>query len=344
MIELSYLSENKIPLETYHKFLHQYYRNDEITDRLKRLNWYLEKGNNFKVLLATVNGELVGQTCAFKCTAIYQQKEIDWWWGVDNFVIATMRGKGIGKKLQAKLHHDLINFSSAWYSPSNGHIKQKLGSLPFCKINFNYYPINNYVSILVKILINKYFNKNIRTPNILPFKYLQINSILKKEYIYKEINLQEKLLSTSNFIAKSLNDYDFYIKRDTKYLTWKYLLNPNLRFHTLEIYNKDKLEAILMFSTIHNKKLLITPIKAVTLLDIFISKDSKFTNKDALLIIGTFYKNKKQKFDGIFALQNAKYFPFFRYPINGSFVLSTIKNNSIKPYLGYSDQDMEQMI
>ena len=143
MIELIYLSENKISMEKYYELLHTYYNKNEISDRIKRVNWYLQKGDNFRILLALVNGELIGQTCAYKCTAVFNGKEIDWWWGVDNFVIKSMRGKGIGKKLQEKLHKDLINFSSAWYSPSNGHIKRKLGSSPFCKINFNYYPINS---------------------------------------------------------------------------------------------------------------------------------------------------------------------------------------------------------
>ena len=346
MIELVYLSENnnRLTQEEYNKFLLEYYKN-EYNARLKRIKWYQQYCSDFKILLAIINGKPVGQSCAYKCTAVIHKQDTEWWWGVDTFVLPAMRGKGIGKKLQLKLHQDLPNFSSAWYSPSNGYIKRICGANLLYRINFNYFPVSSYVTPIITNAAKKFLNKQLHFNHICKWKYLKYNNLFINNRRYEEIKLEEKLTELLPLINKSLNQYDFYIKRDLNYFVWKYFLNPDLKYHTLLIYSNNNIPAgIIIFSEIFSKNLLLTPIYAVTLLDIFIDPNSNITTKMILTLIGQYYKTKGQYLDGILSLENSSYFPVFRYPIKGNYLLSTYKGNIQKPYISYSDQDMEQMI
>lgn len=346
MVDLVYwnINDHNIPASLYLKFLKEFYKNDdEVILRFKRVKWY-QQYIDYKILLAISDGEIVGQGCAYKCTVVIKDKEEEWWWGIDNFVLLNKRGKGIGKLLQRKLHNDLHNFSSLWYSPTNGVIKKKCGANVISRIKFNYYPVNNYFCFLISAFVKKLFNKCISFNHLGSNLYYLLNKPLKANKIVREIDFPNP--DYNIFIKKCLEKYDIYIKRDYNYLLWKYKYNPTLNYCTLGIYENDgtSLLGIVTFTNAFNRNLYGIKMKVIAILDVFISPISKMTNKEIIYYVIEYSIRNKIQIDGIITLLDASYFPLFRYPINGTPLLST--NNTIcsKPYFGYSDQDMEQMI
>lgn len=346
MIKLVYwdINNSDFSEEKYISFLKQYYRDDKETQqRFKRVKWY-NKCPDYKILLAVLNNEIVGQTSAYRCTAIIKGKEEEWWWSVDTFVLPKMRGKGIGKKLQNKFHQDLQNFSSLWYSPSNGIIKKKCGANEIATIDFNYYPISNYFHFIFNLILKRFINSSVNIKFQNHYFYYYINKLRNKKY-----NIEEIIFPNSKyekFINECLKQYDIYIKRDNEYLTWKYINNPSLNYNSLAIYDikNRNLIGIVAFSNVYNKNLYGQEMKVISILDVFIKPKSCLYYKEVFCYIIQFYKNKKMYIDGIISLQDTNYYPKFIYPLKGSFLLSTNKTICKNPYFAYSDQDMEQMI
>lgn len=348
MIELTYWNindENKnISKEKYIRFLNQYYKNEIETQlRLERIKWY-NKCQGYKILLALSEGEIVGQTSAYQCSIIINGKEDKWWWSVDTFVLPKMRGKGVGKKLQNKLHQDLPNFSSLWYSPSNGIIKKKCGAKEITSIDFTYYPVCNYFSFLFNVIIKKIFKIELNITNKKHYFYYYLNRNITNNYTIKEIDFPNP--KYERFVEECLKQYDIYIKRDSDYLSWKYLDNPTLYYKSIAIYNKkgNKLIGIVVFSETFNKQLFGKKMNVISILDTFVYPNVQLSYREIICLVIRFYKNRNIKFDGIVSLKNTNYFPKFKYPLKGTPLLSTNTSICRNPYFGYSDQDLEQMI
>ena len=100
----------------------KYYGNKIAEQRFnERIPWYNSR-DNFKVLIAEVGGEYVGQSCAYSANANIKGKKTTIFWGVDTFVLGTMRGLGIGKKLQEEIM-DLKRLLSVY---REGILKEKI--------------------------------------------------------------------------------------------------------------------------------------------------------------------------------------------------------------------------
>lgn len=335
-IEFKYIEEANVTEESYLEFLKTEYK-ERATDKFgKRREWYKKK-DGFRILLAMCNNEIVGQACAYKDNVVINGKETIIWWGCDNFVLAKTRGMGVGKKLQMKLHEDLPNFSSAWYAPINGIIKTKCGSKPLFDVAFVYYPVSRFFTIFISKAIKKFLKKKVNINIRLPFFYTVINKCTG----YKRVEIKETLLNENvcDFITNStLNEHDFYTKRDKKYLNWRYNENPNLKFYTTEIIRDGELEAVLLFTHAHIEN----GIVVTKILDVFKKKDCMLNNKDLLISVASFFKKKRVSIDGIQLINVCKYYPC---QINKAPFLSTIKldANIKNAYISYTDQDMAQM-
>lgn len=349
MIEYLYwdFEKNPISVERYKEFLHEYY-GELAESRYYRLEWYIKR-KNFYLLLALYNGEPVGQACTYRVLAQIKGEMCDWWWGVDTFVLAEMRGKGIGKGLQKRLHLDFPSFSSLWYSRANGAIKRSCGAIDFLYAHFNFYPIESFGSILMKIFFLRYFNRTIFIPAIGRNKFYYFNRLFSTlgKYVVKEIDLKDSLSEIIPFVEKSLEKFDFYIPRDCDYLYWKYVDNPTLKeYHAIAVYSSDNavLLAVVIFSGVFRRKTFSLLMDVATILDVFLV-DSRFPKRDLLLLVMKYFKDRKIHIEGILSLQDMGYFPCLRFPHKGMALLSTNKGQvSNSFYLSYSDQDMEQMV
>lgn len=341
-LEFKYIEEANVSKEEYLEFLKECYGDDARHKLEERAPW-LHKTGKYKILLALLDNKIVGQACSYEVTAIANGKEIPLTWGIDNFVLSAARGKGVGKRLQKTMHIERENFSSAWYSPTNGFIKKKCGSRIFQPNYFPYYAVSKFLGIYLELALYKILKKNIKVPSRLPnFYYNLFNS---KKLNGLDINeIHEFTIENIQFIQDVLrSNYDFYVKRDLEYMNWRYFENPSLKdFHILEINKEGTRVAIVCFSNARKRKYICTEYMGATLLDLFISDRTVFDEKDAIRIIVNYYKQKGIALDGINTIFNIPYFPKIKYPKQGTPFLSTYESDIKKPYISMMDQDMEQ--
>lgn len=341
-LRLEYIENTNIPEEQYLEFLSKVHGKNAMHRYKDRGDWYLKTGD-YHILLAILNGKIVGQASYFTIDAIAEKKDIRLSWGADTFVLEEARGKGIGKKLQKKLHEDAVNFSSACYAPINGIIKRKCGAREFKRHYFPFYPISRFATIFIELAIIKVLKKKIKFNFRIPNFYFFLNKKNIKQYTIYEINkFEDKHIK---FIQDTLSSkYDFYIKRDAAYLEWKYFENPDLQnFHIIEVRKGETIEAIISFSEAKERTYISTQYIGSSILDMFIKKNSDFTEKHVISLITEYYKKQGITLDGIFTIFNIPYWPKLRYPFFGSPLLSTYNGEINRPYISFMDQDMEQM-
>jgi hypothetical protein len=288
----------------------------------------------------------VGQSCGSQVTAQIFGKRKNFTWGCDSWVDDKMQGRGIGKMLQGKLHEDCENFSSAWYSRTNGHIKRKFGGKPIFSYPFTYYPVSCLFSIAfilgVKKFISRKFNGfKLRLPNM----YYYLNRMFALglgKYTVREVSFDKSREDVAEFMETNLKDTDFHVIRSSEYLQWKYG-DGGIKYVMLEVLKEGKREAIVSFR--YPRKAIYLQVKCLNanILDAVIDKKSSLTMKDLLLFVMRYCK--PLHIDGIIFLQNASFYPKLTYPYPCSYVLSTLKLDKtiVNPYLNCLDQEMEQV-
>lgn len=137
------------------------------------------------------------------------------------------------------------------------------------------------------------------------------------------------------------NNFDFYVERGSDFIDWKYLNNPNLKYHLFEISFNNLVYGYASFTEPFKTTFNDGNVLGVKVLDFIVKPDSSISINDIVYFIDTFYQLKNIIIDGVFSLQKSNY-TFMRSKTLP--VLSTCSKKIINPYLGYIDQDMEQMI
>jgi GNAT superfamily N-acetyltransferase len=345
-LQLIYLTEDEVETQTYASFFEKYHGIGTFKNRKERIHWYF-RSEGFKLLVAVADGNYVGQTCAYRTTAIVHGEAKEWWWGVDGFVLEEMRGKGIGKALQKKLHEDCPNFSSASYSSTNGIIKKKCGGRGVLEYRWFYCPVSCYFSLYLELILKKLVSRKIVVPRVrLPYLYSSINGSNKKiDYSIRELTPSDFNGQLSTFMEDCLKETDFHILRSETYLKWKYLQNPSINHIGLEVMKDGNREAVVFFSCAYVGRYTVSKAKVAKILDAIIKPGSNLTQKELLSMVIQYFKRANESIDGLLTIIPSDYRPRIKYPVSGSFsMLSTIDTPLLtKGYLSYSDQDMEQM-
>ena len=341
-----YLHKDDIYSPEYRAFLEKFHGDGSYEPRRQRMEWYWRLGNEgFRVLTAKQGTEYVGQACAYRVSAKINNEIKEIWWGVDTFVLSAMRGQGIGTNLQAQLHRDVPNFTSAWYSPANGAIKRKCGGHAILKFPFAYYPVSCYFSIIVELALRKLLKKKITLPRLrLPNFYTALNALTHKPdktFTVKEIS-QATLPSLASVISEFLKDEPFHVVRSEDYLRWKYTENSNLQCRVLSISKGDTMVGLVVFSCVGNNLVITSSARTVKIYESLYHKASGLTHRHLLLLVANYLKQHKEKADGIQSLQRIKYWPKLIYPFSGTELLSTLDTEMLPSgYITLIDQDME---
>ncbi len=334
-IVVDYLENIGVTNQEYIDFLSGYFKGERLKTQLERIQWYKEWGK-YRILVAKLNGKLIGQSCAFGVTAVLNGKEIDWWWSVDTFVLEEARGMGLGKKLQGKLHEDFENFSSLSYTKANEYVKRKVGSREFCKVNYCYYPCYSFLSIIFNAVRKKSYHAKLRKK----FSFYPIlNHVNMSLYEVKDVIITKEI--ENNIMSYLSSNYTFFIRKDIAYLEWKYKKNPTIGIDSLGIYKNGILSALVFVSKPGPIRFLTGDILGVKILDRFVF-DNKIKDKEILAIIREYYKRNGFYLDGIRMLSRCSYIPCFIHPKKGHILLSNCVNvPSGKVYFGFGDQDIE---
>ena len=313
--------------------------------RLKRMEHYAAIGD-FRVIVAIIDGKMVGQASAYKVKAIIEGKEQPFYWGCDTFLLPESRGYGVGKRLQNELHKVCPNFSSAWYSPINGIIKRKCGGTDLVDLKFTYYPVSNFCGLMWQLASAKLFKKRLTVKIQIPFLYYNLNRLFHKnrwkEYEVMEIPYSELGEKIAKFMENSLKNYDFHIKRDLEYLRWAYGWKEG-QYHMLTFTRNGEIEAVVALSKAHNATHVIARFRGVSVLDLVISPQLELTTKDVLMYVIKYHKDCHENIEGVITLEQMNYFPRFVYPRPSVSMLSTYGKKLKKGYVSFIDQDMDQL-
>ncbi len=345
-VQLRYIGIEEIKSIEFKAFMEKCYHTGVYEYKYNRMQWYFTHGD-FKVLVAVYAGNYVGISCAYKAIANVHGSIEEIWWGVDAVVLSEMRGRGIGKKLQRKLHEDCPNFSSAWYSPTNGIVKKKCGAKELLNLSFTYYPVSCYFSVLFELGMKKVFNTHFTINKIrIPWFYYYINnfSCKIKDYAIRELSPKEINQSLADYMEENLRNNDFHIVRSADYLRWKYIENPSMSYQIFEVTQNMKRLGIVSFSKQHWGWCVQAKVYCIKIYDIIVSANSSLTQKKLIMILMKYLKAKDINIDGFMLLQPICYYPLLTYPYPSVPMLSTLKCAPIiRSYITYLDQDMEQI-
>lgn len=303
-----------------------------------QFEWY-QKYPYYRIYSIKVDGEFVGQASAFRVDVYKKNQIIELWWSIDTFLFKKFRGGGRGKQLQKRLHEDLPNFTSAAYTPINAIIKKKCGSESLFDKQEFYYGISSYLALLTSIFAYKKLKIKLSNKSIIPFVYSFYRQNKYKKYVISDALIDTSLVGFINETLKK--QYDFYVWRSVDYMKWKYTENPAFQYKLLQFQINGKTEAVLGFTDIHEYFIGGKPVKSVKILDAIIDINSKLTHKDLLVFVSDYYRQRKERIDGIFSLVKCNWNP--RVYVSRP-VLSTLKEKVNKPYITYLDQDMEQVM
>lgn len=337
-IEYLYLDPLNPPVG-YVEMLQRWYGKEKWERFKKRqFEWY-QNYCQYRIYVIKVDNEFVGQASAFGVKVFDNDKKSELWWGVDTFLFKKYRGVGIGKQLQKQLHDDLPNFTSAAYTPINAIIKKKCGcNALFDKQEF-YYGVSSYFVLLASIFAYKKLKIRLSNNSIIPYVYSFYKHKKYKDFVISDAIIDNSLVGFINETLKS--QYDFFVWRDLDYMKWKYEQNPAFKYKLVQFQLNGKTEAILGFTDIHNYRMGGRPIRSVKILDTIIDKNSKLTQKDLLVFVAEYYRQRQERIDGIISLINCNWKP--KVSVSHP-VLSTLKERIVRPYITFLDQDMEQVM
>lgn len=344
-VKYKFLTAEELHLPEYVELQNNIHGKNGYESRLKRMEHYADMGD-LRIIVAIIDGKMVGQASAYKVKAIIEGKEQPLYWGCDTFLLPETRGHGVGKHMQNELHKACINFSSAWYSPINGIIKKKCGGTNLIDLKFTYYPVSNFCGLMWQLASAKLFKKRLTVKIHAPFLYYNLNNWLHKNklkgYEVEEVAYSELNEEIAEFMENSLKVYDFHVKRDLKFLRWAYGWKEG-QYHMLTFMRDGKIEAIVAFSKSHNATHVIARFQGVSILDLVVSPESKLTKKDILMYVIRYHKEHNENIEGLITFEQMKYFPRFVYPQPSAPLLSTYGKKLRKGYVSFIDQDMDQL-
>jgi hypothetical protein len=343
-VELVYLAESDVDTPKYSSFFERYHGPYSFFKWKAKIHWYFHCGG-FKLLVAKLDNEYVGQSCAYRAEAVVDGKRLDLWWGVDVFVLANMRGKSIGKKMQRKLHEDLPNFTSVSYAKLNGIIKRKVGATELLDVKFTYYPISAYFSLFFDLAVKK-ISKSFRIPRIrLPYFY-PLGRMKDKMMQGLTVDFIDRgnICELSEFMEKCLCGEKFHIVRSKEFLKWKYIDNPNISFRIVSVSDKGQRIGCAVLSEVYEGSYVVTKARLVKVLDCMVLSGCGLSHKQLLMIaINKCRQYWKMAPDGILDIHASESMLSITYP-SVTHMLSNIKCQKLKSgYVSYIDQDMERM-
>jgi GNAT superfamily N-acetyltransferase len=172
----------------------------------------------FDPVILSNGDKIVGFNGVMPIRVHLNNTEIDALWSCDFYVDAEVRGKGLGKSIKTELHKQSNLIMALGISPSAEHVLRRMGWKKNSEV-FGYdrhQKITSFRTLIFSILqlFNKY--KSI-------FRRLFINN---KQY---SISVEDELPSmkdVDDLWEGIKNDYGKIVRRDYRYLDWKYQHHP----------------------------------------------------------------------------------------------------------------------
>ena len=196
------------------------------------------------------DGRVVGQSAALVEPLIVEQQEYRVGWGVDFFVLPEFRGKGIGSRLQAANNEAQQVFMSLSMAKGAAQIKSRMGMLSLPAVPLFTRILHHDVASVRQTL-------ETRLPWLPPVKALAplAARILTRRSIPPprsmpggiEIRMEEAFTQAHDRLFHSLSDaYAVLIRRDSRYLTWKFRQQPHMQHEIFGAYWNGRLSGCMI--------------------------------------------------------------------------------------------------
>ena len=244
-----------------------------------RWNW-IYKNNPFfhndrflPVWIAVDNNHIVGTACLMHQDFEVEQQVVKAGWGVDFRVLPEYRGLGLGYRLQ-KMKHENFNTLGLSAAPTAMRINRKLGYLPktahIVHLNVKrfdalslYNDLMRYLKIKVDSRLYK-FGLNLGLHKLLSKSFTTMFRFKQKKENFN-FNKYGTLLNFEQ--VDSFNGevtvlweqikgrYSLAVRRDAKYLNWKFVDQPHINYQRYLVYKSGALCGVLIFRLGKNPEL-----------------------------------------------------------------------------------------
>jgi hypothetical protein len=217
------------------------------------------------IWLAVDNNHIVGTACLMHQDFEVEQQIVKAAWCVDFRVLSNYRGMGLGSRLQKMRQESFSNFSLS-SSLTSVSIKRKLGQLPktghvvhlnvkgfdnLCLYNdFMRYLKIKVDSRLYKFGLNLGLHKLLSNllSTIFKFKQMKGSFHLKKDKPLLTFKQIDSFNEEATDLWEQVKDrYSLAVRRDAKYLNWKFVDQPHINYQKYLVYKKTSLCGILVF-------------------------------------------------------------------------------------------------
>ncbi|MBU2482300.1 MAG: hypothetical protein KJ760_14525, partial [Proteobacteria bacterium] len=225
------------------------------------------KNGKLPIWIAIVDDNVVAWNCAMHVNLEISSRVYPAAYSVSTYTLPEFRKQGLGFLTQQKNQDSNTIFLSVDMSEGNRRIKKKLGGVEGK-------PFHIYFKITGKLDHEKLF----KTLLAVCRKYLGNIWLVKASYIrlgflkqsvgylmtllLKNRQKQKKLSHHTHYVFKSTRkfgaevdafwnlcrqNYSFSVCRDSQYLNWKYVLQPDLQYLKYLVYDNDKICGILVY-------------------------------------------------------------------------------------------------
>jgi hypothetical protein len=200
------------------------------------------------VVLAN-EGKVVGFNGVMPIRVQVNNAEIDALWSCDFYVDSKVRGKGLGKSIKKELHQQSNLIMALGISPSAEHVLHRMGWKKSSEVfgYDRYQKIDSFRTLLFSGI--QFLNKS--------------KSIFRNLFIDRKIysfSVEDSLPPTEEVDALWVavkNNYDKIVKRNYRYLDWKYQRHPLARYKFILARENGVLSSLLVYRLENEKAYLV---------------------------------------------------------------------------------------
>lgn len=239
-----------------------------------RWNWlylenpFIEPGRDLPVWIAINKDRVVGMAGTIRCPFQIGETTINASWGCDFMVSRDFRGKGLGTALE-KARLEPINFFSLDMSKPSRWVKAKLGSVPgrtttdflYVKKFQSFQIFEDFLrymkikapktSILYQIGLKLCVHKLISALITFLFNFhpkKKEGKIAKSSSADLEFKKVDCFDETATRLWENIRKkYSLAVRRDSTYLNWKFVQQPNINYQRFIVLDNGELCGILIF-------------------------------------------------------------------------------------------------
>ncbi len=236
------------------------YKFPERNNWIIKLNPFIPKDFGYPIWISEINGKIVGHTSALIIPYFIENKNVFASTSVDTIVDNEYRGLRIGQVLQLNNRNSNKLFVSIGIAPINKYIKAKQGNTEGSTAFNLFFFFKIDKKAIVETICQKVFEKNdllgkiikgskilFQFANLLQFRLKSKISSLKysNELIFIEVESFDSRFD--EIWSKCRKRYDLAAERTKEYLTWKYVLVPDLNYKKYLITNNEDNIGVLIY-------------------------------------------------------------------------------------------------